>query len=63
MTGSKRVDHWTSGIVYECSEIAGSPKSVISPLPTPVKKKFCEREKGGGQCEKRTKKERDKKTN
>ncbi len=25
MTGSKRVDHWTSGTVYECSEIAGSP--------------------------------------
>jgi hypothetical protein len=24
MTGSKRVDHWTSGTVYECSEIAGS---------------------------------------
>jgi hypothetical protein len=25
MMGSKRVDHWTSGAVYECSEIAGSP--------------------------------------
>jgi hypothetical protein len=25
MTGSKRVDHWTSGTVYECSEIADSP--------------------------------------
>ncbi len=25
MTGSKRVDHLTSGTVYECSEIAGSP--------------------------------------
>jgi hypothetical protein len=25
MTGSKRVDHWTSKAVYECSEIAGSP--------------------------------------
>jgi hypothetical protein len=23
MTGSKWVDHWTSGSVYECSEIAG----------------------------------------
>jgi hypothetical protein len=22
--GSKQVDHWTSGTVYECSEIAGS---------------------------------------
>jgi hypothetical protein len=26
MTGSKRVDHWTSGTVYECTEIAGSPQ-------------------------------------
>jgi hypothetical protein len=26
MTGSKRVDHWTSGTVYECREIAGSPQ-------------------------------------
>ncbi len=26
MIGSKRVDHWTSGTVYECSEIAGSPQ-------------------------------------
>jgi hypothetical protein len=24
MTGSKQVDYWTSGTVYECSEIAGS---------------------------------------
>jgi hypothetical protein len=24
MMGSKRVDHWISGTVYECSEIAGS---------------------------------------
>jgi hypothetical protein len=24
MTGNKRVDHWTSGTVYECSEVAGS---------------------------------------
>jgi hypothetical protein len=24
MTGSKRADHWTSGTVDECSEIAGS---------------------------------------
>ncbi len=23
---SKRMDHWTSGTVYECSEIAGSPQ-------------------------------------
>ncbi len=26
MMGSKRVDHWTSGTVYECSEIAGFPR-------------------------------------
>jgi hypothetical protein len=26
MTGSKQVDHWTSGTVYECSEIAGFPQ-------------------------------------
>jgi hypothetical protein len=25
MMESKWVDHWTSGTVYECSEIAGSP--------------------------------------
>jgi hypothetical protein len=24
MMGSKRLDHWTSGTVYECCEIAGS---------------------------------------
>ncbi len=27
MTGSKWVDHWTSGTVYECGEIAGSPQA------------------------------------
>ncbi len=26
MTGSKWVDHWTSGTVYESSEISGSPQ-------------------------------------
>jgi hypothetical protein len=26
MTGSKWVDHWTSGTVYKCSENAGSPQ-------------------------------------
>ncbi len=26
MKGSKRVDHWTNGIVCEFSEIAGSPQ-------------------------------------
>jgi hypothetical protein len=29
MTGSKRVDYWTSGTVYECSEIAGYPHILI----------------------------------
>ncbi len=33
MTGSKRVDHWTSGTVYECSEIAGSPQYYIFFFP------------------------------
>jgi hypothetical protein len=28
ITGSTRVDHWTSGTVCECSEIAGSPQDV-----------------------------------
>jgi hypothetical protein len=32
MTGSKRVDPWTSGTLYECSEIAGSPQG--SPPPS-----------------------------
>jgi hypothetical protein len=26
-TGSKRLEEWTSGTVYECSEIAGSPQA------------------------------------
>jgi hypothetical protein len=26
MTGSKKVDHWSSGTVYESSEIADSPQ-------------------------------------
>jgi hypothetical protein len=26
MTGRIWVDHWTSGTVYECSDIAGSPQ-------------------------------------
>jgi hypothetical protein len=26
MTGSKQVDHWISGTVCKCSEIAGSPQ-------------------------------------
>ena len=28
MTESERIDHWTSGTVYECSEIAGSPQNL-----------------------------------
>ncbi len=27
MTGGKRADFWTSGTVYECSEIAGSAQN------------------------------------
>jgi hypothetical protein len=30
MTGSKQVDHWTSGTVCEYSEIAGSPQNVTN---------------------------------
>jgi hypothetical protein len=30
MTGSKLVNHWTSGTVCECSEIAGSPQYWIN---------------------------------
>jgi hypothetical protein len=30
VAGSKRVDHCTSGTVYECSEIAGAPQSLQS---------------------------------
>jgi hypothetical protein len=30
MTGSKRVDYWTSGTVSECSEIAGSPQHLLN---------------------------------
>jgi hypothetical protein len=29
MRGSKRVDHWTSGTVYECSEIVGSGQAIL----------------------------------
>jgi hypothetical protein len=29
MMGSKRVDHWTNGTVYECREIAGSPQGSL----------------------------------
>jgi hypothetical protein len=29
MKQSKRVDHWTSGTVYECSKIAGSPQGSL----------------------------------
>ncbi len=34
MTGSKWVDHWTSGNMYECSEIAGSPQVSSPQQPT-----------------------------
>jgi hypothetical protein len=59
ITGSKQVDHWTSGTVYECSEIAGSPQSfpqqptmsVVKPEGGPAVKvksgqKSCVRSKG-----------------
>jgi hypothetical protein len=44
MTGSKRVDYWTCGTVYECSEIAGYPQgsppaaemSVVKPEGEPA---------------------------
>jgi hypothetical protein len=29
MTGSNWVNHWTSGTVYECIEIAGSTQYII----------------------------------
>jgi hypothetical protein len=32
MMGSKWVDHWTGGFVYECSEIAGSPQTQLVAL-------------------------------
>ncbi len=34
MMGSKQVDHWTSGTVYKCSEIAGSTQG--SPLAATI---------------------------
>jgi hypothetical protein len=34
MMGSKQVDHWTSGTVYECSDIAGSPQGFPPPPPS-----------------------------
>jgi hypothetical protein len=36
MTGSKRVGHWTSGTVYECSEIASSPQGSPPPPQQPT---------------------------
>jgi hypothetical protein len=39
MTGSKRVNHWTSGTVYECSEIAGSPHPCRKEFPFPQRSK------------------------
>jgi hypothetical protein len=51
MTGSKRVDHWTSGAVYECSEIAGSPQPPPPPAADYVscearRRTYSERETG-----------------
>jgi hypothetical protein len=42
MTGSKRVDHWTSGTVYKCCETAGSPQG--SP---PTADYVCVKAEGG----------------
>jgi hypothetical protein len=41
MTGSKQVDYWTSGTVYECSEIAGSPQFHESLLINYMKMHIC----------------------
>ncbi len=59
MTGSKRMDYWTSGTVYECSGISGSPlappqqptMSVVKPEEGPVvsvkpEQKSCVRSSG-----------------
>jgi hypothetical protein len=42
MMGSIEVDHWTSGTVYECSEIAGSPQG----SPPAADYVGCEAERG-----------------
>jgi hypothetical protein len=47
MTGNKHVDYWTSGPVYECSEIAGSKQLRVLFLglschPCPKQKKRFE---------------------
>jgi hypothetical protein len=55
-TGSKQVDHWTSGTVYECSEIAGSlqgsPPAAVY-VSCEARRRTCsERKTGTGQlCE------------
>jgi hypothetical protein len=41
--GSKRMDHWTSGTVYKCSEIAGSTQG----SPPPLSSRLCRCEAGG----------------
>jgi hypothetical protein len=45
MMGSKRLDYWTSGTVYECSEIAGSPQR--SPLGSPQQLTLVVKPEGG----------------
>jgi hypothetical protein len=44
MARSKRVDHWTSGTVYERSEIAGSPQG----SPSAADYVGCEAGRRGG---------------
>jgi hypothetical protein len=56
MTGSKRVDHWTSGTVCESSEIAGSPQGsppAADYVGYEARRRTCsERETGTGKlCE------------
>jgi hypothetical protein len=40
MTGSKQVDYWTSGTMYKCSEIAGSPQTILLKVLSPKYKKL-----------------------
>jgi hypothetical protein len=53
MTGSKWVDHWTIGSVYECSEIAGSPQAPQQPAMSVVKseRRPCSERETGELCE------------
>jgi hypothetical protein len=50
MMGSKRVYHWTSGTVYEYSEIAGSPQG----SPQQLTVGYEARRRTCSECETRT---------